>query len=421
MGGTGPGGDYLQDPAKYYSHIAAAGEGPAQTEWVECSDGGSPGEPVGHAAVIEVGQPVAIAAAVATGGEPIKPEQHVAVEEQERRTHEALDGLDGSAKKRYRRDDAPPETGFDALPTAWRELDVSLPAGDAPTKLTSALKPLAPTGPRTATVLSHRLNTQVELTLVPASGECYLSIAASAEEEAVAGEEPVLPERGSPAAPLEDRGEHDGLYGNAFAEAGMKAGVALGFSNEPPETSTEALPTTRRELGTPLPAGNTPAKLASAPKPPAPVGPRAESTEPEWLAIAAEIMYVGSDSSSNGAFEAAAEASVDITSWQDAPQTLAPIVEETAGSIAALAPSGAGAVRELAAADAVTTGATAPGPPSRTLSRAATAPAASLQRRARPSPRWSGTCSPSSLGSFSPTSPTSWPHTPSPLRTPLRA
>jgi len=42
---------------------------------------------------------------------------------------------------------------------------------------------------------------------------------------------------------------------------------------------------------------------------------------------------------------------------KDAPQALAPIVEETAGGIAALAPAGAGAVRELAAADAVTTGA----------------------------------------------------------------
>ena len=52
VGGSGPGGDYLQDPATYYSHIAAAGEGPAQTEWVECGDGGSPGEPEGHAAVI---------------------------------------------------------------------------------------------------------------------------------------------------------------------------------------------------------------------------------------------------------------------------------------------------------------------------------------------------------------------------------
>ena len=237
--------------------------------------------------MIEVGQPVAIAAAVATGGEPIKQRQHVAVEEQERRTHEALDGLDGSAKKRYRRDDAPPEL-------TWRR----------------ARSPYCPS-------------------------------AAARQRRSRTG------------------GEHDGLYGNAFAETGMKAGVALGFSNEPPETSTEALPTTRRELGTPLPAGNTPAKLASAPRPPAPVGPRAESTEPEWLAIAAELMYASSDSSSDGASEAAAEAGVDLTSWQDAPQALAPIVEETAGGIAALAPSGAGAVRELAAADAVTTGASA--------------------------------------------------------------
>jgi len=69
-------------------------------------------------------------------------------------------------------------------------------------------------------------------------------------------------------------GEHDGLYSNAFAEAGMKAGVALGFSGAPPETSTtEALPTTRRELDMPLPAGDTPAKLANAPRPPAPTGP----------------------------------------------------------------------------------------------------------------------------------------------------
>jgi len=248
---------------------------------------------------------------------------------------------------------------------------------------------------------------------VPASGECALSIAASTEEEAAAGEDPVLPERGSLAATLEEPdtrawpgnlreicteadlkleleepalpeqpialtmvmrgealaqqrahgdGEHDGLYSNAFAEAGMKAGIALGFSDEPPETSTEALPTMKRELGTPLPAGNTLAKLASAPRPPAPIRPWAESTKPEWLAIAAKILYAGSDSSSDGAFEAAAETSVDLTSWQDsdldsfdvdlsdatgcagrledAPQALAPIVEETGGGIAALAPAG---------------------------------------------------------------------------------
>ena len=88
---------------------------------------------------------------------------------------------------------------------------------------------------------------------MPASGECYLSIATSAEEEAEAGEEPVLPERGSPAVTLEDGGEHNGLYGNAFAEAGIKAG---GFSDEPPEMSIEALPTTRCKIGALLPASS---------------------------------------------------------------------------------------------------------------------------------------------------------------------
>jgi len=279
---------------------------------------------------------VAVAAAVATGGEPVEPEQHAATDEPEQRAHGDLDGLDGnayataaetgvgqgeslphvSANKPEQRahaepnglegdasvtagteagiasglSDAPPETSTEALPTMRRELDVSLPSGDMPTKLTSALKPLAPIGPWTATVSSHRLNTQVELAHVPASGECALSIAASAEEEAAAGEEPVLPERGSPAATLEEPdtrarpgnlreicteadlkleleepalpeqpialtmamrgealaqqrahedGEHDGLYGNAFAEAGMKVGVALGLSDEPPEMSNE--------------------------------------------------------------------------------------------------------------------------------------------------------------------------------------
>jgi len=317
---------------------------------------------------------VAVAAAVATGGEPVEPEQHAAADGQpELRAHRNLDGLDGNAyataaaEPSGRADeslqgsanepeqrahgnldrldgnadamaaetgvgqgeslphgsanepgqrahaepnglegnasvtagteagiasgfsDTPPETSTEALLTMRRELDVSLPSGDTPTKPTSALKPLAPIGPRTATVSSHRLNTQVELTHVPASGECALSIAASTKEEAAAGEEPVLPERGSPAATLEEPdtrawpgnlreictevdlkleleepalpeqpialtmamrgealaqqrahgdGEHDGLYSNTFAEAGMKAGVALGFSNEPPETST---------------------------------------------------------------------------------------------------------------------------------------------------------------------------------------
>jgi len=89
---------------------------------------------------LELEEPVASAAAVATGGEPIKPVQHA--------VGDAL-SADG-AKKPHRRGDAPSETGFDALPTARREceLDVSLPAGDTPTKLASAPKPLAPLGPR---------------------------------------------------------------------------------------------------------------------------------------------------------------------------------------------------------------------------------------------------------------------------------
>jgi len=252
---------------------------------------------------------VAVAAAVATGGEPVEPEQHAAADkpeqcalgefngldgnayatadaepsgradeslqgsanEPEQRAHGDLDGLDGnayataaetgvgqgeslphvSANEPEQRahaepnglegdasvtagteagiasglsnappepstealpttgiasglsDAAPPETSTEALPTMRRELDVSLPSGDMPTKLTSALKPLALIGPRTATVSSHRLNTQVKLVHVPASGECALLIAASAEEEAAAGEEPILPaERGSLAATL---------------------------------------------------------------------------------------------------------------------------------------------------------------------------------------------------------------------------
>jgi len=194
---------------------------------------------------------VAVAVAVATGGEPVEPEQHAAADGQpEQRAHGNLNGLDGNAyataaetgvgqgeslphgsanelEQRAHAEpnglegnasvtagteagiasgfsNAPPETSTEALPTMRRELDVSLPSGDTPTKLTSALKPLAPIGPRTATVSSHRLNTQFELTHVPASGECALSIAASTEEEASAGEEPVLPERGSPAATLEE-------------------------------------------------------------------------------------------------------------------------------------------------------------------------------------------------------------------------
>jgi len=339
---------------------------------------------------------VAVAAAVATGGEPVEPEQHAAADgqpeqrahgnldgldgnayataaagpsgradeslqgsanEPEQRAHGNLDGLDGNAyttaaetgvgqgeslphgsanepEQRAHAEpnglegnasvtagteagiasgfsDTPPETSTEALPTMRRELDVYLPSGDTPTKLTSALKPLAPIGPRTATVLSHRLNTQVELTHVPASGKCALSIASSTEEEAAAGEEPVLRERGSPAATLDEpepdmlrawlgnlceinteadlepeepeqralgepdglrawlgnlceinteadlepdkpeqcaHAEPNGLEGNASATAGTEAGIASGFSDAPPEMSFEALPTTRYEI-----------------------------------------------------------------------------------------------------------------------------------------------------------------------------
>ena len=145
-------------------HHACLGEGQdedsAEPEWFECEypDSDSLGEPEGHAAVIkvvadeepvlpeqlyvelELEEPVASTAAVATGGEPIKPVQHA--------VGDAL-SADG-AKKPHLRGDAPSETGFDALPTARREreLDVSLPAGDTPAKLTSARRPLAPIGPR---------------------------------------------------------------------------------------------------------------------------------------------------------------------------------------------------------------------------------------------------------------------------------
>jgi len=86
------------------------------------------------------------------------------------------------------------------------------------------------------------------------------------------------------------------------------------------------------------------------------------STEPKWLAIAAKILYAGSDSSSDGAFKAAVETSVDPTSWRDsdldsfdvdpsdatgcagrlkdALQAFAPIVDEMAGGITLLAPAG---------------------------------------------------------------------------------
>jgi len=325
-------------------HHACLGEGSdedsAEPEWFECGcpDSDSLGEPEGHAAVIkvvadeepvlteqlyvelELEEPVASAAAVATGGEPIKPVQHA--------VGDAL-SADG-AKKPHRRGDAPSETGFDALPTARREreLDVSLPTGDTPTKLASAPKPLAPIGPRAwAATPTGRPELSETYTFMFDQDDARLltkheqerarSISASAEEEAAADEEPVL------AATLEEPdmlrawlgyfreinteadleleepeqralGEPDGLDGNAYATAaepgvgqdesllhasankpeqcahgepnglegntsvtaGTEAGIASGFSDAPPETSIEALPTTRCEIGALLPASS---------------------------------------------------------------------------------------------------------------------------------------------------------------------
>jgi len=91
----------------------------AEPEWFECGYRYTLGEPEGHAAVIkmaadeepvapeqlyvELEEPVAFAAEVATGGEPIKPMQHAVAD-----TLSA-----GGAKKPHRRGDAPPQTaGF---------------------------------------------------------------------------------------------------------------------------------------------------------------------------------------------------------------------------------------------------------------------------------------------------------------------
>jgi len=121
-------------------HHACHGEGSdgdsAEPEWFNCGDGDSLGQPEGHAAVIKVSadeepvapeqlyveEPVAFAAAVATGGEPIKPVQHAVAD--------ALSA--GGAKKPHRRGYAPPQTGVDALPTTRCEIGALLPAGRPP-------------------------------------------------------------------------------------------------------------------------------------------------------------------------------------------------------------------------------------------------------------------------------------------------
>ena len=204
---------------------------------------------------------VAIAAAVATGGEPVEvePEQHAADEPEQCALGE-FNRLDGNAYATA----AEPSGRADELLQGSASEPEQRAHGDPDGLDGNAYATAAKTGGGQDESLPH----------------------ASANE----------PERRVHAEP-------NGLECNASVTAGTEAGIASGFSDAPPETSTEALPTTRGELGTPLPASNTPAKLANAPRPPAPM---------PWA------------------------------------------VKRTCS---AHAPAGAGARRELAAANAVTTGA----------------------------------------------------------------
>jgi len=183
---------------------------------------------------------VAVAAAVATGGEPVEPEpeQHAAADEPEQCALGEFNRLDGNTYA-----------------------TTAEPSGRADESLQgSANKP-----EQRAHGDPDRLN-----------GNAY----AKAAETGV-GQGESLPHASANEPEQRAHAEPNGLEGNASVTAGTEAGIASGFSDAPPETSTEALPTTRRELGMPHPAGDTPAKLASAFRPPAPIGPRAESTKPE--------------------------------------------------------------------------------------------------------------------------------------------
>jgi len=225
------------------------------------------------ATMIEVEQPVAIAAAVAMGGEPIKPEQHAAIEEQERRTlealhrlgdggspgkpeqhaavkeqerraHEALDGLDGSAKRRHRWDDAPPETGPSMLPGGGYEISSDkIPFGNAlePNRLSFATlvathvllpggeTPISLVAIATAVAATHVLHPE---------GEMPASLVAVAAAVATGGE-PVEPEQHADDDELEQcaLGEFNRLDGNAYATAAEPSGRAdellQGPTNEP--------------------------------------------------------------------------------------------------------------------------------------------------------------------------------------------
>jgi len=250
---------------------------------------------------------VAIAAAVATGGEPVEPEQHAAA-------------------------------SLVAIAAAVATTHVLLPEGETPTSLVAIAAAVATSGEpvepeqhaaadepeQCALGEFNRLHGNACATAAEPSGRAGESLQGSANEpeqrahgdpdgldgnayataaETGVGQDESLPHASANEPVRRAHAEPNGLEGNASVTAGTEAGIASGFSDAPPKTSTEALPTTRRELGTPLPAGDTPAKLANAPRPPAPM---------PWA------------------------------------------VKRTCS---AHAPAGAGARRELAAANAVTTGA----------------------------------------------------------------
>jgi len=146
------------------------------------------------------------------GGSPGEPEQHAAVEELERRAHEALDGLDGSD----RRDDAPPETGpaSSMLPGGGYEISSdNIPFGntlepDRPPTLEPDRLSFAAAVAATATHVLHP------------EGETPTSAVAVAAAVATGGE-PVEPEQHAAADKPEQcaLGEFNRLDGNAYATA----------------------------------------------------------------------------------------------------------------------------------------------------------------------------------------------------------
>jgi len=165
---------------------------------------------------------VAVAAAVATGGEPVKPEQHAAADGQpEQRAHGNLDRLDGNA-----------------YATAAAE-----PSGMAGESLQGS---------------ANEPEQRAHGNLDGLDGNAY----ATAAETGV-GQGESLPHGSANEPEQRAHAELNGLEGNASVTAGTEAGIASGFSDAPPETSTEALPTMRRELDVSLPSGDTPTPPSS--------------------------------------------------------------------------------------------------------------------------------------------------------------